>query len=60
MGRKYFTNVSDQMDHLPFWSLETHSDDFGYGQGTKEIIEWMAERAHRLYRGPTLTPIQIF
>jgi len=34
-----------QMDHLPFWSLPKAiggGDGVGYGQGTKEIIEWMA------------------
>ena len=34
-----------QMDHLPFWKFGTanSSDGVGYGQGTYDIIEWMAE-----------------
>lgn len=40
-------------DHLPFWSLPKSiggGDGAGYGQGTKEIIEWMGEHttAHKL------------
>jgi len=32
-----------QMDHLPFWNLPTtKSSGAGFGQGTKNIIEWMA------------------
>ena len=32
-----------QEDHLPFWSWpHPGGDEEGYGQGTKEIIEWMA------------------
>jgi len=34
-----------QRDHLPFWSWtkgDADDDEAGYGQGTKEIIEWMA------------------
>ena len=33
-----------QMDHLPFWKFgsNTSSDGVGYGQGTFDIIEWMA------------------
>ena len=32
-----------QMDHLPFFNLPTHSAGAGIGQGTLQIIEWMAE-----------------
>ena len=33
-----------QMDHLPFWKFGSNhsSDGVGYGQGTYDIIEWMA------------------
>jgi len=32
-----------QQDHLPFWSYSIgQAQGVGYGQGTKEIIEWMA------------------
>merc|ERR1712050_580571 len=31
-----------QMDHLPFWSFKKTSAGKGVGQGTLEIIEWMA------------------
>ena len=33
-----------QMDHLPFWKYGTNSSSagVGYGQGTYDIIEWMA------------------
>ena len=32
-----------QQDHLPFWSYTLgQAQGVGYGQGTKEIIEWMA------------------
>ena len=32
-----------QQDHLPFWSYSLgQAQGVGYGQGTKEIIEWMA------------------
>ena len=31
-----------QMDHLPFWSFPAESAGIGYGEGTSEIIEWMA------------------
>ena len=31
-----------QMDHLPFWNLPTKAAGAGFGQGTKQIIEWMA------------------
>ena len=31
-----------QMDHLPFWSLPTKAAGAGFGQGTKDIIEYMA------------------
>ena len=59
------------MDHLPFWSLPkavSGGDGAGYGQGTKEIIEWMAalqpSRISAAYRSghcrvptrPTLQP----
>lgn len=34
-----------QMDHLPFWKFsgENRSSGVGLGQGTYDIIEWMAE-----------------
>lgn len=31
-----------QMDHLPLWSLPTKGAGAGYGQGTKQVIEYMA------------------
>jgi alpha-galactosidase len=31
-----------QMDHLPFFDLPTKAAGAGYGQGTSQIIEWMA------------------
>lgn len=33
-----------QSDHLPLWSFPgDQGDQAGYGQGTREIIEWMAD-----------------
>jgi len=32
-----------QADHLPFWRFPAKSAGVGYGQGTKDIIEWMAD-----------------
>eukprot|EP00935_MAST-01C_sp_MAST-1C-sp1_P002671 g2671.t1 len=31
-----------QMDHLPFWNFPPGSEGVGFGEGTKNIIEWMA------------------
>ncbi len=32
-----------QMDHLPFWRLSTNTTSgVGFGQGTYDIVEWMA------------------
>lgn len=31
-----------QADHLPFWRFPQDAAGQGFGQGTKEIIEWMA------------------
>ena len=31
-----------QMDHLPFWSFPAESAGVGFGEGTADIIEWMA------------------
>ena len=32
-----------QMDHLPFWSLPTQAQGVGYGQGTLDIIDFIAD-----------------
>lgn len=32
-----------QMDHIPFWSFPPQAAGEGYGQGTKEIIDYMAD-----------------
>jgi alpha-galactosidase len=32
-----------QMDHLPLWWLPTTSSGAGVGQGTLQVIEWMAQ-----------------
>jgi alpha-galactosidase len=31
-----------QMDHLPLWELPTHAAGMGFGQGTYDIIEYIA------------------
>lgn len=31
-----------QMDHLPFWELPTHAAGMGFGQGTFDIINYIA------------------
>lgn len=31
-----------QMDHLPLWELPTHAAGMGFGQGTYDIIEYVA------------------
>lgn len=32
-----------QMDHIPFWSYPPQAAGVGYGQGTKQIIDFMAD-----------------
>ena len=31
-----------QMDHLPFWEMPTKGGGAGFGQGTSDIIEYVA------------------
>lgn len=41
-----------QMDHLPFFNLPTKAAGAGYGQGTKQIIDWMANIRPAKFAGP--------
>jgi alpha-galactosidase len=41
-----------QMDHIPFWSWPPKAAGVGYGQGTKEIINFMADLHPSKYNKP--------
>lgn len=41
-----------QMDHIPFWTWGPHAAGVGYGQGTKEIINFMADLHPSKYNKP--------
>jgi len=41
-----------QMDHIPFWQYPPQAAGAGYGQGTKEIIDFMADLHPSKYNGP--------
>jgi alpha-galactosidase len=41
-----------QMDHIPFWSYPPQAAGVGYGQGTKQIIEFMADLHPSRYNRP--------
>ena len=41
-GAKVAQQYRIQMDHLPFWELPTHAAGNGFGQGTYDIIEYIA------------------
>ena len=41
-----------QMDHIPFWQYPPQAAGAGYGQGTKEIIDFMADLHPSKYNRP--------
>jgi len=41
-GAKYGQMYRIQMDHIPFWSFPPDAAGMGYGQGTANIIEYVA------------------
>jgi alpha-galactosidase len=41
-----------QMDHIPFWSWPPQAAGVGYGQGTKQIIDFMADLHPSKYNRP--------
>ena len=41
-----------QMDHLPFWHFPPDAAGVGFGQGTGDIIEYMASLTPSQYSKP--------
>lgn len=51
-GPKISQMYRTQMDHIPLWQYPPQAAGEGYGQGTKEIIDYMADLHPNGHNGP--------